>query len=400
MCKILGLSLVFCLGLCLTSASVRGGDAEEKAAPPAQVKKPGAIFKAPGSATFDVALSADGKLLARAGINKVDLWDVASGKKLHTLTGHNAPLLRVKFSPDGTTLASITGSWLPNDVLGEVKLWDVATGKERVALKRHPTRGLSLAVSPDGKTLASSAGDVKLWDVDTGKEKLELKLGKDDVVWSLAFSPDGKTLAMGTGGGLMDITPSSVIFWDVTTGKERARTLPAHANSITCVQFASDGKTLASASGTVSKVKPGVIKLWDVATAKERATIPTRIALPLQFLDLAFTADGKTLTSAMWSIDEKKNEAGLAVDHWELATGKARATHWAPFSFASQVAGIFFSALSADGKTVAWGGEEKKPKYMGTAHVWDVESLATTAPKLSEEPKKIDPEGAKKPGEN
>src|ERR1700730_6583678 len=324
MCKILDLSLVFCLGLALTSVSVRAAAAEKKPAPPAQVKKAGVIVGVTFSETHDVALTADGKTLARAGYGRLDLWDVASGKKLHTLTGHTAPLLRVKFSPDGKTLASITGGWGPDDVPGEVKLWDVATGKERVALKGHPGRGLSLAFSPDGKTLASSAGDVKLWDVDTGKEKLELKLGKDDMVWSLAFSPDGKTLATGTGGGFMDITPSSVIFWDVTTGKERARTFPAHFSSITCVRFASDGTTLSFVSGTVNEVKPGVIKLWDVAKAEERAPIPTRMTLPVQFLDLEFAADGKTLTSAMWSFDEEKSEAGLAVDQWELATGKAR----------------------------------------------------------------------------
>src|SRR6266513_2701951 len=35
-------------------------------------------------------------------------------------------------------------------------------------------------------------------------------------------------------------------------------------------------------------------------------------------------------------------------------------------------------ALTADGKTVAWGGaEEKDKKITGTAHVWEVGSLAT-----------------------
>src|SRR5438309_2205236 len=71
-------------------------DAKAKSATPAaHVKKPGAVFKAPGSHTLDVALSPDGKLLARAGTGEtggqtVDLWDVASGKKLHTRKGHTA----------------------------------------------------------------------------------------------------------------------------------------------------------------------------------------------------------------------------------------------------------------------------------------------------------------------
>src|ERR1700720_3831713 len=128
--KILDLSLVLCLGLGMTSVSVRGDEAEKKAAPPAHVKKEGAIFRVPDSYTFAVALSADGKLLARAGINKVDLWDVASGKELHTLKGHTERLFKLAFSPDGKTLASATGHWGDPGGAGEVKLWDVATGKE------------------------------------------------------------------------------------------------------------------------------------------------------------------------------------------------------------------------------------------------------------------------------
>jgi WD40 repeat protein len=118
----------------------------------------------------------------------------------------------------------------------------------------------------------------------------------------------------------------------VATGKEKA-TLPGHANSITWVGFASDGKTLASAScgiyakekGIVQEPLPGVIKLWDVATAKERATLPIRTITPLQFFALAFPADGKTLISATWSFGETEDKVGLAVQHWEVATGKERA---------------------------------------------------------------------------
>src|SRR5207253_8786429 len=52
---------------------------------------------------------------------------------------------------------------------------------------------------------------------------------------------------------------------------------------------------------------------------------------------------------------------------------------------AGHVVGFYFAALSADGKTVAWGGAEGEDKITGTAHVWEVESLATSPPKIPKE---------------
>src|SRR5437588_5704354 len=221
---------------------------QEKDRPePDQVKKPLAIVKGPGH-TLHVALTANGKIVARAGDHLVDLWDVASGKKLHTLQGYTAPIWKVAFSPDGKTLASIGGGSGPGESPGEVKLWDVATGKERVPVKDHPHGVGSMAFSADGKTLATSAGKngdgglaaVKLWDVATGKEKMELGVG----AWSLAFAPDGKTLAMGV-GGLTAEKPGSVQLWDLTTGKKRA-SMPGHGAGDLAVGFTPDGKTLVS----------------------------------------------------------------------------------------------------------------------------------------------------------
>jgi uncharacterized protein (TIGR03067 family) len=75
------------LAISFVAVPIRADDTEAKAALPVQVKKEGVFVRVPDSYTFALALSADGKLLARAGINKVDLWDVASGKELHTLKG-------------------------------------------------------------------------------------------------------------------------------------------------------------------------------------------------------------------------------------------------------------------------------------------------------------------------
>src|SRR5207253_882291 len=140
--KIMEMSLVFCLGLGLTAAAVRGDDAEKKAVPPAQGKKEGTIFKVHNSFTSDVALSADGKRLARGAWGLVDVWDVATGKKLHTLKGHTTSVLKVAFSPDGKTLASAATTWgIAEGGPGETILWDLVTGKKRVTLNGYP--GLS-----------------------------------------------------------------------------------------------------------------------------------------------------------------------------------------------------------------------------------------------------------------
>ncbi len=50
------------------------------------------------------------------------------------------------------------------------------------------------------------------------------------------------------------------------------------------------------------------------------------------------------------------------VQHWDAATSKIRATFWAPAKAGGHNAGIYFTALSADGTTVAWGGEEFRNK--------------------------------------
>ena len=54
-----------------------------------------------------VAFSPHGTLLASAGYDEtVQLWEVATGAKMRTLTGYVGDVTDVAFSPDGTLLAS------------------------------------------------------------------------------------------------------------------------------------------------------------------------------------------------------------------------------------------------------------------------------------------------------
>ena len=69
---------------------------------------------------FTVALSPDGKILAAGGFGDeaVELWDVATGKKLARLTGHKGPVLSMRFSRDAAILASLSADCT-------VLLWDL-----------------------------------------------------------------------------------------------------------------------------------------------------------------------------------------------------------------------------------------------------------------------------------
>ncbi len=273
-------------------------------APPRKPDQPLLRVALPGRTMLTVALSAHGRHLAVAPQDRtiIQLWDVATGKE-RTLAGHAFSITALAFSPDGKTLASATGSWLPDGAPGEIKLWDVAAGTERATLGRLPVMVLALAFSPDGKTLASVSQSVKLWDVTTGKETADLPLQHAD---SVAFSPDGKTLAVGQGVH-EDITPGSVVLWDLAAGKERA-SLEGHVGMVGCLAFTPDGTTLASADSR------GTIKLWDVVAAEERRTIRNP-GDSFFLVTLAITSDGRALLAIPRGMD------GTYLKQWDLASG-------------------------------------------------------------------------------
>lgn len=154
-----------------------------------------------------IAFSPDDRLLATTNWNDVArVWDVESGKTLHNFVCH-APGTSgftpegkrleatredysnpVIFSPDGKRI--VTGSEENTAIM-----WDVVTGQKLMTLSGHSAYIFGIAFSPDGKRLVTGSYDSTaiIWDMANGQEVGRLGGGSGGVM-SIKFSPDGQQL--------------------------------------------------------------------------------------------------------------------------------------------------------------------------------------------------------------
>uniref|UniRef100_A0A8C6ZMF4 Notchless protein homolog 1 n=1 Tax=Nothoprocta perdicaria TaxID=30464 RepID=A0A8C6ZMF4_NOTPE len=120
------------------------------------------------------------------------LWRPAEDKKpLERMTGHQALINQVLFSPDTRIIASASFD-------KSIKLWDGRTGKYLTSLRGHVSAVYQIAWSADSRLLVSGSSDstLKVWDVGTRKLAIDLP-GHADEVFATDWSPDGQRVASG-----------------------------------------------------------------------------------------------------------------------------------------------------------------------------------------------------------
>jgi WD40 repeat protein len=204
----------------------------------------------PKGGANDLAFHPDGRRVAVAGSEVVEVWDVVTRTKVHALRGHSKWVYCLAFSPDGRWLA--TGGWDRT-----VKLRAAGTGEEQVTIFGHQGFVLDLAFSPDSRSLATTSEDrsVRLWEVPSGRQ-IGTFHGHTDFVQAVAFAPDGRELASGSLEGTLKV-------WD------RRTSLPVvfngHTGWVVRLALRKDGRRVVSEAGPFRSARETTMG-WDPVT--------------------------------------------------------------------------------------------------------------------------------------
>lgn len=209
-------------------------------------ERAGQTLTVPGMGEIDTArVSPDGKTLAAAGDDAaVRVWDLSSGRLLHTMSGHSGPVRGLRFLDDAHLITTSMDRTLQIHTIGE---------PEKRSVVSLPHFGDEVSLSPEGEWIAVGGGDgsVVLFEMGTWRAHTIASVHKERTWW-VGFDPTGRFLASASYSG-------SVAIIDPKT-QTVTRTWPAHEGRIYAADFRPDGSELTTAD------LEGVVRGWNPET--------------------------------------------------------------------------------------------------------------------------------------
>lgn len=226
-----------------------------------------------GCVLWAAPIFTDGHRVFTGVDERVILWDVMTGERLQTFSGHSASITDIDVSPDGRLALS-------GDLNGQFLLWDIASGQEIALSNEIRLNRSNFVFTGEGLNAVSSGidGQITLWDLANGTKVRDFD-GVEGKVATLQVSPDGRTaLACGDNG--------QVTLLDLASG-QTLRNLMISGGCLPPL-WTHDGRYLVTSSGT----------LWELETGEVVRQYPQGWIGTLSLDDHSFfSAQSRTLLS-------------------------------------------------------------------------------------------------------
>jgi WD40 repeat protein len=156
--------------------------------------------------------SPDGRRLASAGNSNAYVWDVATQKKVATISPPFGGSAALSFSADNKSVATANGD-------GFVRVYNANTGTLRGTPTEFSLEPFAVAFSPDGKSVIAGGMDktISVINPETGKV-LRMLPKQPGLILSLDVSADGKQLAVVYGSADHFFEVNHIALWDLDKG--------------------------------------------------------------------------------------------------------------------------------------------------------------------------------------
>lgn len=219
----------------------------------------------PSDTLYGFALSPDGATVATGGVSgTIILWGLASGRRLWTVKGDGVYPDGVRFTPDGTALASFGPG-------ASISLRSASDGSLVGTLSGATGPVLDAEFLGPGRLLSVGGdGSIREWDIAGARVVRELPAG-GGTLRRVCVDPRARLAAVADVEGMVRVL-------DLETGRVES-SWSAHRGSILCLEWRPDGAALLSSS------TDGTVALWDAAdwSLRKRVIAPAYNARSVQF---------------------------------------------------------------------------------------------------------------------